>query len=110
MDIDKFTMFLEAYKKGLVFESFMLHGAGTPQDCIHGILQLFEKSENIMLKHIRCSSGTIFQFKKSTTNLRRIELDQCNLMHPDLEPEERILPKEKFLSLKSLYYAQLFDL
>ena len=31
-------------------------------------------------------------------------------MHPDLEPEERILPKEKFLSLKSLYYAQLFDL
>ena len=38
MDIDKFTMFLEAYKKDLVFESFMLHGVGTPQDCIHGIL------------------------------------------------------------------------
>ena len=104
-------MTLHSCRKDLIFNKFTYEGKKTSQDCINGLMFLFSKCKELHLINLNCQSAVLYKTAEpAETQVSTVHFDNCVLEHPDIEPEMRIVPSCKHVSLCLKYTSKLFQI
>ena len=72
---------------------------------------LFSKCEDLQLINLYCKSSVLLKSNaQEKTQVKKIDFENCILEHPDIEPNRRIIPSCKQVSLSLKQNSKLIKI